>query len=191
MFYYVNIPPALGFSFRTMLLKSTLAIGPMMVLLLRMGQLQEVMTSEEGPETYEEISPVFLPLIQAHDRENARRLEVVYRFAIAAGVRTWPKDVEKRAEKLCEAGYKGPWDDTEMSIYLQGLTKPEIARACMYLEINEEGDLVYIGDDEEKEEEPKQGVKPDIPRVIEAKPLGFGKAPPPAQTSAAGGNDRL
>lgn len=175
----------------TMLLKSTLAIGPMMVLLLRMGQLQEVMTSAEGPETYEEISPFFLPLIQAHDRENARRLEVVYRFAVAAGVSTWPKSVEKRVEKLCEAGYRGPWDDTEMSVYLQGLTKPEIARACMYLEINEQGDLVYIGDDEEKEQETKNEVKPDIPRVIEAKPLGFGEAPPPPQASASGREEQL
>lgn len=169
-----------------MLLKSTLAIGPMIVLLLRVGQLQEVMTSEEGPESYEMISPVFLPLVQAHDRENARRLAAVYRFATAAGVRTWPTDIKKRATKLCEAGYKGPWDETEMSVYLNGLTKPEIARACLYLEIDENGDLVYIGDDKEKEEEVEEERKHDVPRVIEAKPLGFGEAPPPPQD---GGNE--
>lgn len=168
-----------------MLLKSTLAIGPMMVLLLRMGQLQEAMTSEEGPASYDMISPVFLPLVVAHDRENARRLEVVYRYAVSAGVRTWPKDLQKRATKLCEAGYKGPWDDTEISVALEGLTQPEIIRACFYLEINKEGDLVYIGDDREKEEPEPVEIKPDIPRVIEAKPLGFGEAPPPPQGDKA------
>jgi hypothetical protein len=153
-----------------MLLKSLLAVGPMMVLLMRVGELQQVMLSDEGPETYEEISPVFLPLIVEHDRENARRISKAAAYAHAIGMKVWPKDLKARVTKLCEHQPRNPWDDTEMTVHLQGLTKPEIARACFYLEIKN-GTIRYIGNEKEKEKETVAPALIDNSRVTEARPL--------------------
>jgi hypothetical protein len=153
-----------------MLLKSMLAVGPMMVLLMRVGELQQVMLSDEGPETYEEISPVFLDLIVEHDRENARRISKAAAYAHAIGMNVWPKDLKERVTKLCTHQPRNPWDDTEMTVHLQGLTKPEIARACFYLEVKN-GTLQYIGNDKEKEETVVSLPMLEDTRITEAKEL--------------------
>ena len=122
-------------------LLSTFILG-----LLGVGQLHDYIVSGKAPADYEEAPRILRSIIDIHDVANARRLVEAAAYADAAGqYAVIPGNMKRTVERLTGRVERDRFDESPVSVKVDGLTDSECLRATRFLTFK--GDNLALRDE--------------------------------------------